>query len=50
MSNLDKLLLLQAKVCAKTEPELYEYVNVLIEIEGQYDEYDKYSDFIDIVK
>jgi len=36
MSNLDKLLLLQAKVCAKTEPELYEYVNALIEIEYEY--------------
>ena len=35
MSNLDKLLLLQAKVCATTEQELYEYVGVLIEIESQ---------------
>jgi hypothetical protein len=37
MSNLDKLLLLQAKVCATTE-QVYEYVGVLIEIESQYDE------------
>jgi|FLOH01.1.fsa_nt_gi hypothetical protein len=37
MSNLDKLLLLQAKVCATRERELYEYVNTLIAIELEYD-------------
>jgi len=36
MSNLDKLLLLQKKVCAITEPELAEYVSVLIKIEREY--------------
>ena len=36
MSNLDKLLLLQKKVCAITEPELAEYVRVLIKTEYEY--------------
>ncbi len=36
MSNLDKLLLLQKKVCAITEPELADYVSVLIKIEREY--------------
>ena len=36
--NLDKLLLLQKKVCAVTEPELYEYVSVLIAIEREYED------------
>ena len=36
MSNLEKLLLLQKKVCAITEPELAEYVAVLIKIEHEY--------------
>ena len=36
MSNLDKLLLLQKKVCAITEPELAEYLSVLIKTEYEY--------------
>ena len=38
MSNLDKLLLLQKKVCAITEPELAEYVGVLIKREHEYND------------
>lgn len=38
MSNLDKLLLLQKKVCAITEPELAEYVSVLIKTEHEYND------------
>ena len=36
MSNLEKLLLLQKKVCTITEPELAEYVSVLIKTEYEY--------------
>jgi len=38
MSNLEKLLLLQKKVCAITEPELAEYLSVLIKTEYEYEE------------
>ena len=38
MSNLDKLHLLQKKVCAITEPELADYVAVLIKIEHEYEQ------------
>jgi len=36
MSNLEKLLLLQKKVCGITEPELAEYIGELIKIEYEY--------------
>ncbi len=36
MSNLEKLLMLQKRVCAVAEPELADYVSVLIKIEREY--------------
>ncbi len=44
MSNLEKLLLLQKKVCAITEPELAEYVSVLIKTEREYEEIDEWDE------